>query len=65
MNDNPLQKKQNHLRTMPFVVSATGPAGLPTTQAEVDARRAERLAKRVAGGSTVIGKKTKKPRKKK
>lgn len=50
---------------MPFVVTATGPAGLPATQAEVDARRAERLAKRAVGGGAVIGKKAKKPRKKK
>lgn len=30
---------------MPFIVDATGPSGLPSTQAEVDERRATRLAK--------------------
>ena len=49
---------------MPFVVTATGPAGLPATQAEVDARRAERLAKRAVEGGAVVSKKAKKPRKK-
>ena len=34
---------------MPIVVSATGEAGLPSTQAEVDARRTARLAKQASG----------------
>ena len=34
---------------MPIVVSATGEAGLPSTQAEIDARRAARLAKQASG----------------
>ena len=34
---------------MPIVVSATGEAGLPSTQAEVDARRTARLAKQTSG----------------
>jgi len=33
---------------MPIVVSATGEAGLPSTPAEVDARRAARLAKQAS-----------------
>jgi len=33
----------------PIVVSATGKAGLPSTQAEVDTRRAARLAKQASG----------------
>ena len=36
----------------PIVVSATGEAGLPSTQAEVDARRAARIAKQHATGIT-------------
>jgi hypothetical protein len=43
---------------MPFVVSATGEAGLPASQEEVEERRRERLAKKAAGG--VAKKKTKK-----
>ena len=34
---------------MPIVVSATGEASLPSTQAEVDARRTARLAKQASG----------------
>ena len=34
---------------MPILVSATGEAGLPSTQAEVDARRTARLAKQASG----------------
>lgn len=33
------------LNGMPIIVEATGPSGLPSTQAEVDERRATRLAK--------------------
>ena len=34
---------------MPILVSATGQTGLPSTQAEVEARRAARLAKQASG----------------
>ncbi len=34
---------------MPIVVSATGEPGLPSTQAEVDARRAARLSSQASG----------------
>ena len=43
---------------MPIIVSATGEAGLPASQEEVEERRRERLAKRATGG--IAKKKTKK-----
>ena len=49
---------------MPIVVSATGEAGLPSTQAEVDARRTARLTKQASGIAKRATKKaSKKPRK--
>ena len=42
---------------MPFIVSGTGPEGLPSSSEEVDKRRKARLEKKAAG----ISKKKKKP----
>ena len=48
---------------MPFRLSPTGPEGLPKTQAEVDERRAARLAKRANdGGIAKTRRKAKKPK---
>ena len=41
------------LNGMPIIVEATGPVGLPSTQAEVDERRATRLANKAAKLATV------------
>ena len=46
---------------MPILVSATGQAGLPSTQAEIDALRAARLAKRLPQKASI--KKKRNPRK--
>ena len=48
---------------MPIIVGATGEAGLPSTQAEVDARRAARLAKQTTGCIKKRPTQKKKPRK--